>query len=433
MNKAILGVAALSLVAAAPVYGQRRFRVGPTYSSITLEDLSGNAHSFSSFGGSAALITGDEGETGLTVARYHDLSTDGSLRRLTLFGLDSYYYPIGARGVAPFAATELGLARGTESAPATQCPPLLCQDTVSTSSQLALAFGLGVRVNLGSSAVAALEGRFLQVPGSQIQSLEARLNASVALGRQHRGDFLEGTLGPAASVFFPVSGALRARAPFAGVRFRRDTKKAGTVGLQIDFAPLRLTASCSPMGCNEPNAILFAPGYETALRPPWWGWVARGCRPTFIPMRVTTWAEYGLLVSLNLAKRAGQGPVAARELAEHERLPHDYVEQILLRLRRAGLVDSVRGAKGGYHLAREPQAITIKDVIEASEHVTFEVNCEPHPVHPQRRTPDASCSIRPVWRMLEQRINDLLASVSLADLMHDERELYQIAGVMAGN
>ncbi len=150
-------------------------------------------------------------------------------------------------------------------------------------------------------------------------------------------------------------------------------------------------------------------------------------------MRVTTWAEYGLLVSLNLAKRAGQGPVAARELAEQERLPHDYVEQILLRLRRAGLVESVRGAKGGYHLARDPQAITVKDVIEASEHVTFEVNCDLHPVDPQRCSPEASCSIRPVWRMLEQRINDLLASVSLADLMHDEHELYQIAGVMAGN
>jgi len=268
MHKTLLA-AALGLAVATAAPAQRQFRVGPTYSSITLEDLSGNGHTFSSFGGSAALITGDEGETGVSVSRYTDLSTDGGRRRLTLFGLDSYYYPIGARGVAPFAATELGLARVTESAPATQCPPLLCQDTVSTSSQLALAFGLGVRVNLGSSAVAALEGRFLQVPGSQIQSLEARLNASVALGRQHRGDFLEGTLGPAASVFFPVSGALRARAPFAGVRFRRDTKKAGTVGLQIDFAPLRLTASCSPMGCNEPNAILFAPGYETALHPAW--------------------------------------------------------------------------------------------------------------------------------------------------------------------
>jgi Rrf2 family cysteine metabolism transcriptional repressor len=47
-----------------------------------------------------------------------------------------------------------------------------------------------------------------------------------------------------------------------------------------------------------------------------------------LPMRVTTWGEYGLIVSLQLAKRAGDGPVAARELSEIERLPHDYVEQI---------------------------------------------------------------------------------------------------------
>src|SRR6267378_4018869 len=149
-------------------------------------------------------------------------------------------------------------------------------------------------------------------------------------------------------------------------------------------------------------------------------------------MRVTTWAEYGLIVSVNLAKRAGQGPVAARELAEQERLPHDYVEQILLRLRRAGLVDSVRGAKGGYHRARAPQGITVKDVMEASEHVTFEVNCDLHPVDPARCSREASCSIRPVWRLLEQRINDLLSGVSLADLMHDEPQVYQIAGMSVG-
>ncbi len=173
------------------------------------------------------------------------------------------------------------------------------------------------------------------------------------------------------------------------------------------------------------------------LLPPSTALAGLGCAglpPYIIPMRVTTWAEYGLIVSLNLAKRAGQGrPVAARELAEQERLPHDYVEQILLRLRRAGLVDSVRGAKGGYYLAREPHVITVKDVIEASEHVTFEVNCDLHPVDPQRCSPEAACSIRPVWRMLEQRINDLLAGISLADLTHDEPELYHIAGALAGN
>ena len=148
-------------------------------------------------------------------------------------------------------------------------------------------------------------------------------------------------------------------------------------------------------------------------------------------MRITTWGEYGLIVSLHLAKRAGEGPVAARELSDQERLPHDYVEQILLRLRRAGLVASVRGAKGGYSLARDPQNVTVKDVLEASEHVTFEVNCDLHPVDPARCSPDASCGIRPVWRMLERRINELLSSITLADLMHHEAQVYQIVGVAA--
>ena len=262
----LLRAALLSLVAVSSAHAQRRFRIGPTYSSIALEDLSGSSHSFSAFGGAAALIAGDDGETGVTVSRYNDLSTDGRVRRLTLFALDSYYYPIGTRGVAPYAATELGLARVTESA--TLCP-LLCQDTASASSQLALAFGLGVRLNLGSAAAATIEARFLQVPGSQIQALEARANASVAFGRPRTGEFLAGTLGPAVSYLIPLSGPLEARAPFVGVRFRRDTRKSGTVGLQVDFAPLELKTSCSPPGCEEPNAIFFAPGFEASLRPAW--------------------------------------------------------------------------------------------------------------------------------------------------------------------
>lgn len=145
-------------------------------------------------------------------------------------------------------------------------------------------------------------------------------------------------------------------------------------------------------------------------------------------MRVTTWGEYGLIVSLHLAKRAGQGPVAARELAAAEKLPHDYVEQILLRLRRAGLVDSVRGARGGYSLARGPEAVTVKDVLEASEHVTFEVNCDTHQVDAQRCAATSACSIRPVWRLLEHRINEVLGGIALADLLHDEPHVYQITG-----
>src|SRR6266850_863037 len=108
-------------------------------------------------------------------------------------------------------------------------------------------------------------------------------------------------------------------------------------------------------------------------------------------MRVTTWTEYSLIISIHLAKqgRSGGGPVAARELAESERLPGDYVEQILLRLRRAGLVESVRGAKGGYYLGKEPQVITIRDIMTASEHQTFEMNCETHQVDADRCHPNS--------------------------------------------
>jgi len=148
-------------------------------------------------------------------------------------------------------------------------------------------------------------------------------------------------------------------------------------------------------------------------------------------MRVTTWTEYSLIISLHLAKRGrtGSGPVAARELADIERLPADYVEQILLRLRRAGLVDSVRGAKGGYTLARDPGAISVRDVMTASERQTFEVNCDTHPVDAERCSPGSTCSIRPVWQALQQRVDDLLAGISLADLMKQEPQVQELVGI----
>ena len=115
MSRMILLVTALTLASGLPVHAQRRFRVGPAISSISLEDLSGAGHGFTGYGGAVALITGDDGESGLSVARYGELGTDGRVRRLTLYALDSYYYPVGTRGIAPFAATELGLARVTRS------------------------------------------------------------------------------------------------------------------------------------------------------------------------------------------------------------------------------------------------------------------------------------------------------------------------------
>ena len=267
MRTACIAAAALSLISVASAHAQRQFRIAPIYSMLNLQDLSGASHGFSSWGGSAAVLTADAGESGVTIARYDDLSTDGRVRRMTLYSLDARYYPVGSRGVvAPFAGSMVGLARVGESS--SLCLPLACSDTVTTTSNFAFSYGLGLRVNVGSYAAATIEGRFLQVPGTEIQALEAVANASIMFGPPRTGEFLAGTVGPVASLYAPIAGSLRARAPLVGARFRRDTKNGGAVGLQIDYAPLEVTAgNCAP-GC-QPNAILFAPGYEASARPRW--------------------------------------------------------------------------------------------------------------------------------------------------------------------
>lgn len=146
-------------------------------------------------------------------------------------------------------------------------------------------------------------------------------------------------------------------------------------------------------------------------------------------MRITTWAEYGVICALHLARRADDGPVTGRDIAAQERLPADYVEQILLRLRRAGVVRSVRGAHGGYLLASPASEISIRDVIHASELETFDLHCVSHPVGEDRCSASHNCSIRPVWMMLQRRIDDVLESVHLADLMHDESTVRERVGL----
>ena len=148
-------------------------------------------------------------------------------------------------------------------------------------------------------------------------------------------------------------------------------------------------------------------------------------------MRITTWAEYGLICALHLARRAGEGPITGREIAAGERLPADYVEQILLRLRRAGLVRSTRGARGGYALARDSEQISIRDVIEASETTTFDLHCVTHPVGEERCSSSHNCSIRPVWMLLQRRIDDVLSAVCLADLLAEEGEVRSRVGLAA--
>ena len=261
-----LTIVLIALVIAGTAAAQRRARVGPTVSSISIEDGSGGSQSFPSFGGSLAFLSGDDGEIGVGVSRYGDLSSSSCVRQMTFIGFESNYYPIGPKGVAPFASTAVGLARVLDQDP--MLALLGCDTGAQTTNELGLGFGLGVRVNLGNQASALVEGRFFQVPNSAIKALEGRANVSFAFGGVNKKtQLLNGTLGPAIGVLTPLSGPLEGRGPALGVRFRRDQKKGGSLGLQIDYAPLNVRTGCST-NCR-PYAILFAPGYEPSLHPAW--------------------------------------------------------------------------------------------------------------------------------------------------------------------
>src|SRR5690242_14463299 len=96
-------------------------------------------------------------------------------------------------------------------------------------------------------------------------------------------------------------------------------------------------------------------------------------------MMFSTKAEYGVRVMVELARRGGDGaeahPIPLAEIAEHDELPLAYLEHLVARLRKAGLVDSRRGSRGGYLLARPPAQITMAEVVEALEGTIAPIEC----------------------------------------------------------
>jgi Rrf2 family protein len=100
-----------------------------------------------------------------------------------------------------------------------------------------------------------------------------------------------------------------------------------------------------------------------------------------------------------------------------------------VRLRRAGIVTSTRGARGGYALARAAEDITVRDVIAASELTTFDLHCVSNPLEEERCSASHNCSIRPVWVMLQRKIDDVLDSVRIADLLEEESVVRRRVGL----
>jgi Rrf2 family protein len=134
-------------------------------------------------------------------------------------------------------------------------------------------------------------------------------------------------------------------------------------------------------------------------------------------MRVSAKADYAVRAALQLAA-AGDGPVKGEKIAEAQDIPLRFLENILAELRHAGLVQSQRGAEGGYWLSRKPSEVKIADVIRAVEGPLASVRSErPEELDYQ----GVAEPLRDVWIALRANIREVLEVVTLADVV--ERDL----------
>jgi Rrf2 family protein len=144
-------------------------------------------------------------------------------------------------------------------------------------------------------------------------------------------------------------------------------------------------------------------------------------------MKLTTTEEYGLRCLLQVARVAPPGGAqlaSIRDVADAEGLSPDYVAKLLGHLRKAGLVQSTRGANGGYALARDAGSITASEALRAFDTPFFgegfctshkgQLECCIHKAH-------TSCSLTSLWNAVGTALDDVLSHVSLADLLEDTR------------
>ena len=137
-------------------------------------------------------------------------------------------------------------------------------------------------------------------------------------------------------------------------------------------------------------------------------------------MKVSTRGEYGVRAMVALAHHYGDRPVALTTIAKDSHVPAPYLEQLIAPLRRAGLVESKRGAHGGYQLARAPEAIWIGEIYRTMEGPVAPMDCVSEDESEQTCPLIPNCETRPVWLRVRDSVAGALDSMTLADLIRDE-------------
>jgi len=139
-------------------------------------------------------------------------------------------------------------------------------------------------------------------------------------------------------------------------------------------------------------------------------------------MKLSTKGQYGVKAMFDLAVHYGSEPMSLKGIAERQGISEYYLEQLMAVLRREGLINSVRGAQGGYVLSKDPSLITVGEILnvlegplEISECLTENENAECSRIN--------YCATRLIWIKIKTAVNDVINSITLLDMVNDYKML----------
>jgi Rrf2 family cysteine metabolism transcriptional repressor len=138
-------------------------------------------------------------------------------------------------------------------------------------------------------------------------------------------------------------------------------------------------------------------------------------------VRLSTRGRYGLRAMLDMAMDQSDGPITLNSISERQGVSIGYLEQLMVPLKKEGLIRSIRGAQGGYLLARDPEDITVGDIIRALEGPIAPVACVSED-YPEECDRAEGCVTRLVWAKVRDSIVEVLDSLTLYALVEEARK-----------
>ena len=143
-----------------------------------------------------------------------------------------------------------------------------------------------------------------------------------------------------------------------------------------------------------------------------------------ILLKLTTKGRYGLRAVIDLAMYAKNEPVSLSDVAERQNISISYLEQLIAKLKKAGIVQSTRGAQGGYALAKAPEDISVGEILRALEGSLSPVDCSAVDGEGETECSASNfCVTKYVWKRINDSINDTVNNMFLSELLGESNNV----------